>query len=147
MQTSNKDSHFTKKAIIQAIRYVIAGGLAFCADFGVMVLLKEIFNITPVTAGTVSFCIGLTITYTLSVVWIFDEHRLNSRLFEFLSFAAIGAIGLALTWVLMKISVDFYSLNYMISKIAVTAIVTIWNFMAKKYMLFTDNHEKKEQNK
>lgn len=126
-----------RKLTAQALRYCISGGLAFSADFGIMVLLKEVFGMSPVTAGTVSFSIGLIITYVLSITWVFDERRLGSRIFEFLGFAAIGIIGLLLTWGLMKLLVDLMAINYMISKICVTVIITLWNFFAKKQLLFT----------
>lgn len=127
----------SSNTFVQMIRYGISGGVAFLVDFGLMVLLRELFSVPEAVSGTVSFGVGLIITYIFSIEWIFDKRRLNSRLAEFLAFAAIGAVGLLLTYLLMLLMVNIFSLYYIWAKVITTVIVTLWNFIAKKCILFT----------
>lgn len=126
----------SSSVVVQLIRYGLSGGLAFAVDFGVMILLHRYCAIPEVAAGTISFGIGLIITYLMSIFWIFDERRLSSRTAEFLTFAAIGAVGLIFTYLLMSLFVDRCAIHYIIAKIITTVIVTLWNFFAKKFILF-----------
>lgn len=121
---------------VQLLRYGISGGVAFAVDFLLMVALRELADIPEVAAGTISFGIGLIITYLFSIFWIFDKRRMRSVVAEFITFAIIGAVGLLLTYWLMSLFVNSYAVNYMLAKIITTVIVTLWNFIAKKLILF-----------
>ena len=121
---------------IQLVRYCLSGGVAFAVDFGIMILLREVAHLPEVVSGTISFGIGLIITYLLSILWIFDKRRMKRQWLEFLTFAIIGAIGLMLTYYLMSFFINRYATHYMVAKILTTIIVTLWNFIAKKLILF-----------
>lgn len=131
-------------SIEQFIRYCLTGGLAFIVDFGILYLLTNVLGFHYLIGATVGFCVGLIITYLGSILWIFDEHRLNDKKAEVSVFILIGVIGLVLTDFFMWIFTDasIAGLNYMISKIITTIIVTLWNFTAKKFILFTKNKTK-----
>ncbi|MGM9795049.1 MAG: GtrA family protein [Candidatus Aphodosoma sp.] len=134
-----KRSDFSKPTghiIHQFVRYFISGGVAFCVDFLLMMLLHDRFNIIAEVAGTISFAVGLVITYLMSIFWIFNQRRFNNRIAEFLGFTLIGIVGLVLTYFIMKIFTNSLQINYLLSKIVSTIIVTLWNFLAKKYFLF-----------
>lgn len=122
--------------IVQIVRYLLSGGVAFVVDFCLMILLSEWAKIPGALAATISFAVGLVITYLLSVKWIFDKRRFSHPFYEFLTFAIIGAVGLLITYGLMSLLVNSMSVYYIYAKIITTFIVTIWNFMAKKVILF-----------
>lgn len=126
----------TDNIVHQFVRYFFSGGIAFCVDFLLMMLLHEKCSLPAEIAGTVSFAVGLVITYLLSVFWIFNQHRFESRLMEFVGFALIGVVGLGLTYVIMYFFSNSLQISYLIAKIISTIIVTLWNFLAKKYILF-----------
>lgn len=120
--------------IVQIVRYLLSGGVAFVVDFCLMILLFEWAKIPGALAATISFGVGLVITYLFSVKWIFDKRRLSNQFYEFITFAIIGAVGLLITYGLMSLLVNSMSVYY--AKIITTFIVTIWNFLAKKVILF-----------
>ena len=72
----------------------------------------------------------------MSIFWIFNQRRFNNRVAEFLGFALIGIVGLVLTYFIMRIFTNSLQINYLLAKIVSTIIVTLWNFLAKKYFLF-----------
>ncbi len=62
------------------------------------------------------------------------------QLAEFAGFAAIGVAGLGLNEAILWMTTEAAGFHYLISKIIATAVVFLWNFAARKYLLF---HEKK----
>ena len=49
----------------------------------------------------------------------------------------VGIIGLGLTEGLMWFFTDLVGLHYMLSKLVTAALVLLWNFIARKIILFT----------
>ena len=126
----------TENTLIQLFRYGFVGGAAFLVDYGVLVLLTEVFGMHYLLSATISFILGLITNYLLSVVWVFDNRTLGNRWAEFTVFAIIGVIGLGLNALIMYVCTDKMGIHYMISKIISTVIVFFWNFFARKIVLF-----------
>ncbi len=124
---------------IQLFRYFIVGGTAFAVDFGLLWALAGC-GVHYLLAGGCSFAAGLTVNYLLSIAWVFRDHTLRSRLAEFAGFVAIGIAGLGLNEAILWMATEAAGFHYLISKIIATAVVFLWNFAARKYLLF---HEKK----
>lgn len=131
----------TDNFFIQLFRYLFSGGIAFIADFGLLYLLTDIFHLHYLLSTIISFSVGLVITYLFSISWVFNERRVKNRTYEFLIFAVIGGIGLLLTTLFMWFFTDYAHLHYLLSKIITTIIVFVWNFIAKKYILFSKSKE------
>lgn len=123
----------------QFVRYVITGGIAFAVDFALLYLFTDILSFHYRVGTTVGYLAGLAITYTLSVIWIFDEHRTDRRWLEIGGFVLIGAIGMAATHLSMWLLSEFVFGEdlYLLSKIITTGMVSVLNFILKKYILFT----------
>lgn len=123
----------------QLVRYLFSGGLAFVVDFALLYLFTDIFGLHYRIGTTAGYLAGLAITYILAVVWIFDQHRTERRWLEILGFAAIGLIGMAATHASMWFFTEkvFGADYYLVSKILATGIVSVLNFVLKKYILFT----------
>lgn len=126
----------TENTLIQLFRYGFVGGAAFLVDYGVLVLLTEVFGMHYLLSATISFILGLITNYLLSVVWVFNNRTLGNRWAEFAVFAIIGVIGLGLNALIMYVCTDKMGIHYMISKIISTVIVFFWNFFARKVILF-----------
>ena len=57
---------------------------------------------------------------------------------EFIVYAIIGVIGLALTEGLMVLMLEVIGIYYMIAKVIAAIIVLLWNFIARKVLLYTN---------
>jgi putative flippase GtrA len=122
---------------IQAFRYLISGGTAFLIDTGLLALLTELFGQEHLLLWTaIAFLTGLLVTYLFSILWVFDNRSMKSRTAEVAIFVLIGVIGLGFTELLMWLFAQKAGLHYLLSKIITTVIVFIWNFVAKKLLLF-----------
>ena len=134
----------TDNLFIQIFRYLFSGGVAFIVDFSLLYVLTDVCDVYYLLSTIISFIIGLIITYLFSISWVFNQRKLNNRLFEILIFSIIGGIGLLLTTFFIWLFTDILHVHYLISKIVTTIIVFVWNFIAKKYILFTKK-EKQER--
>ena len=126
----------TDNWFIQLFRYCFVGGFAFLVDYGLLVLLTEVFGLHYLVSATISFLVGLVVNYLLSTCWIFRISKLENRWVEFVVFAIIGVVGLLLNNLLLFLFTDLVHIHYMVSKLLTTAIVMIWNFGARKVILF-----------
>ncbi len=122
--------------VLQLFRYTVAGGSAFIVDFSLLWFLRDKMELPLQLSVIIAYIVGLIITYLLSIFWIFDKRQKGSQVVEFTIFSLIGIIGLGLTSLFMWIFTDLLDVYYMVSKLFTTAIVFIWNFVAKKKILF-----------
>lgn len=126
----------TDKLLVQFVRYFFVGGFAFVVDFGLLYILTEYAGLHYLLSATLSFIAGLLVNYIISCLWVFNGSKFKNRLVEFLFFAAIGVVGLALNDTLIWLFTDCIGTHYMFSKIVAAAMVYLWNFFARKYLVF-----------
>ena len=133
----------TDSTLIQFIRYVFVGGAATVVDWGASFLLfKFVFGERYATAANViSFILGLIVNFLISTFWVFGESKVKNKFAEFLSFAAIGIVGLLMTIGITELCeyklADITSLYQMIGKVLSTAAAFFWNFFARKILLYS----------
>ena len=122
--------------IKQILKFGVVGGLAFVIDYGLMVLLTEVFGINYLISSAVSFSVSVVFNYLLSIFWVFDVSGSNRGQKEsFVIFLALSIIGLGLNQLLMWLGSDLMGLHYMLTKIGATAIVMVYNFITRKLFL------------
>ncbi|MFH1093343.1 MAG: GtrA family protein [Candidatus Omnitrophota bacterium] len=126
----------TNNISIQLFRYTFVGGIAFIFDFGSLFVLTEYFNIYYLVSAAIAFLIGLSVNYYLSITWVFEKHLIKSRLMEWIIFACIGIVGIALNELFMWIFTERGKLHYLYSKFIATVLVYFWNFFIRKITLF-----------
>ena len=125
----------TDNTIIQFFRYVFVGGVAFLVDGGCLFLLESL-GLHYLIATIFAFLAGLICNYLLSKLLVFQEKK-DKPPVEFLIYAVIGIIGLGITEGLMYLFTDKMHIYFMLSKIIVAMIVLIWNFLARKFILYS----------
>lgn len=133
--------HPTGNVWIQIVRYFFSGGVAFLVDTGLLYVLTEFCEVYYLVSSIISFSIGLIITYLLSILWVFDNRNMKNRYAEFSVFVLIGVVGLGLTSLFMWFFTDKIGVHYIFSKIITTIIVFVWNFIAKKSLLFRNGEK------
>ncbi|MBR3044592.1 MAG: GtrA family protein [Oscillospiraceae bacterium] len=139
----------TENTLIQFFRYCFVGGLAFLVDFAVSWLLfRFVFGEQKSfgwVANSLSFIAGLAVNYVISTFWIFKNSKVENKFVEFISFAAIGVVGLLITIGITKLFElwlgDKTSLFQIIAKLVATAVSFLWNFFARKILLYSKKKE------
>ena len=139
----------TDNTLIQFFRYLFVGGFATAVDWGVSyILFMSVFHEKyAIAANSISFVLGLIVNYVISTFWVFKNSNVESRLVEFIAFAAIGLVGLGMTVGITKLFEMWLSdktkTYQILAKIVSTGAAFFWNFFARKYLLF--NKKKTEQ--
>ena len=124
-----------KKLLAQFMKFGIVGVIAFVIDYGFMVLLTEAFGVPYLISTTVPFIISVIFNYFASMRFVFKRKDDMSRRREFIIFVVLSIIGLIINDVFMWLMVDFLYIDYRLSKIVVTFIVAVWNFVTRKIFL------------
>ena len=132
----------TDNTLIQFFRYIFVGGAATVVDWGSSYLFFHFIfgDKYAVAANVISFILGLVTNFLISTVWVFDGSKVKNKFAEFLSFAAIGVVGLLMTVGITKLFeiklADVTNLYQIVGKVVSTAAAFFWNFFARKYLLY-----------
>lgn len=125
-----------KSLLKQFLRFGVVGVLATVIDFGVMILLHEIFGVSPVAAAGVSYCVSLAFNYWASMRYVFVHREDLSRMKEFVIFIALATVGFFLNefimWAGTQVLGDSW---YVMVKMLATGLVMLWNFFSRKRWL------------
>ena len=124
-----------KKLAVQLIKFGGVGFTCFAIDYGVLFLLTDLCGVNVFLSVAAAFSVSVIVNYILSVKFVFDPNPEHSKKRDFILFILFSVIGLGLTELIMKIGVDYMLINYLIVKIAATAIVMVFNFVTRKLFL------------
>ena len=117
------------------MKFGIVGVIAFLIDYGLMILLTEVFHVDYLVSATISFTVAVVFNYLASMRYVFSHKEGLSRRREFVIFVTLSVIGLLLNDLFMWVGVGLLAIDYRITKIAVTALVMIYNFATRKVFL------------
>jgi putative flippase GtrA len=144
----------------EMFRFLLVGGVATIFDYVVWYIVSEWILPPPLVGETLStiistalgFCVGLTVSWTFSVAFVFkhvtDKDKVKSGK-SFLVFATVGLIGLLITEIgmvfaqflpeirIFKITVFLgKEWKWWIMKVVMTWIVLVWNYCGRKILIF-----------
>ena len=124
-----------KQLIAQFAKFGVVGVIAFVIDYGLMVLLTELFNVNYLISATISFTVSVIFNYVASMRYVFTHKEGLSRRREFVIFVVLSVIGLLINDAVMWVGVDLFGISYLLVKIFATAVVMVWNFVTRKIFL------------
>jgi len=126
----------TNNTLIQLFRYTFVGGIAFLFDFGSLYFFTDWMYVHYLVSAALAFLIGITVNYLLSIAWVFQNRTMKSRSLEVAVFTIVGVIGLGLNELMIWAFTEIAMFHYLISKLFSTVSVYLWNFFARKFLLF-----------
>jgi putative flippase GtrA len=118
-------------------KYGLASIAALALDYGLLLLCHQTLGLSYPIAAAIGFSSGLALVYLLSIWFVFEDRRSIRPGLEFSAFVAIGLAGLLLTEALMHVFVDRAGLTPAIAKIPTAGFVFLFNFTARRSLLFS----------
>jgi putative flippase GtrA len=119
----------------QLARFVVVGAFTAALDFGLLFVLVKDAHVNYFYSASVAFTAASALNYLLSARYVFPASRFG-RGSEFTLFMVTTGAGLALNQLTMWLLVGILSANYLLAKCASIIIVTTWNFLSKKKIVF-----------
>lgn len=125
-----------KNLVKQFLKFGVVGVIATVIDFGVMILLHEVFGVNPVAAAAVSYCVSLAFNYWASMRYVFVHREELSRTKEFVIFIVLSTVGFFLNEFIMWAGTQALGDSwYVVVKVFATGLVMLWNFFSRKKWL------------
>jgi putative flippase GtrA len=125
--------------IREAIGYGAASAGALVVDMTILWVLVRFFAWGYLAAASTSFLAGAVVAYALSLKLAFKQHRLRNQRIEFISFVAIGTVGLAINAAVISLAVRYLGLHYLIAKCIAASFTFTCNFIARRQILFVSH--------
>ena len=151
MRNQNK-----RTALMEAVRFVVTGGVCFAVEFVCLVLFRDGMGMDTLIATPLAFLISVALNYLMCVRWVFPEAGSQRRSAQ-LAFLLTSVIGLFLNEGLMLLFrvlfgedqavltlFGFTVTMYMVNKVLATLLVMVWNYFTKKRILKTGIDKQKE---
>ena len=127
-----------RKLIEQFLKFGVVGAIAFCIDYGVLMLLSQGLGWDAVLSAAISFCVSVIFNYLASMKYVFQRRDDMSRQREFIVFIALSVVGLGINELVMlagTAALGTGALAVTFTKLVATAVVMVWNFLSRKKWL------------
>ena len=129
------DQLIDKVFLLKFIKFCIVGFSGVFVDFGVTYFFKEVVKLQKYIANAIGFTCAATTNYILNRSWTFKSQ--NPHIVqEFSRFFLIALIGLAINSAIIWLMNEKFKVNFYLSKLVATVIVTLWNFLINAYFTF-----------
>lgn len=138
--------------LFEFLRYIVVGSISFIIDTAVLYLFYEyiianqIYSIYLATAF--GFMAGMAVNYFLCHSFVFlsvKNHNLGKKFKDIITFVIIGIIGLLLNELGMFIGVELLGIYYLYVKLLTSSIVMLWNYLARKMLIFNIHFTHQQQ--
>lgn len=130
----NKLSHTIYDKFGHLILYGIIGASCAALDFCVYTILVKVFSAPYLLANVVSIHCGIICSFFLNRSYNFRVKDKTKR--RFLTFYAVGLIGLCISEVLLYVLVNMGGWNEVACKLVTIVLVAIVQFLLNKYVTF-----------
>ncbi|TFC36636.1 GtrA family protein [Cryobacterium sp. TMT2-14] len=136
-----RQSAFGRIVRHSAVRYLVAGGLAFLVDIGILALLREVL-VWPLWLATgVAFLLSFFFTYSIQRYFSFESSAAHGV--ALLKYAAlVGFNTIAVVFIVTLINPT--PLGWLGGKVIATGLSTVWNYFAYRYWVFADTRPSKK---
>ena len=125
----------TSNTAIQAFRALFVGVIAFVSDAGVLWLVS-LTGLHYLVCAALGFILGVAVNYALSARFVFFVRPPMGKSAEVAVFIMVSLVGLGLTEVLLWFFTETSGLHFLASKCIATLLVFVWNFTARKLILY-----------
>lgn len=124
-----------RRLAIQFAKFLVVGGISFTLDYGLFLLLHTVLGVPYVVASTISFSVSLVLNYVLTLRFVFVAQPGRSIAKEFAIYVGLNIVALGLNQLILLLSVELLGTWPEIGKLIATAVVLVYNFIARKMLI------------
>ncbi len=117
----------------EVFRFLAVGGGCFLLEYALLFSLTEYGGLDPLISAPIAFTISLIVNYILCVYVVFHVKHQGTK--QMVLFIVTSLMGLGLNQLVMWFCIDILAIWYMFAKIVASAIVIIWNYFTKRFIL------------
>jgi putative flippase GtrA len=120
----------------QLASYGAVSAAALCVDVGTLVGLKEQAGVNYAVAAAAGMVSGTVVHYALAKALVFGEGRLRARTAEFLAYAILGGLAMAISVLAIVAMTEWGGLDYRVSKALSVVLSFFVGYGLRKSILF-----------
>ena len=121
----------------EVLGYGLVSGAALGVDMGVLHGLVNGFGWHYLLASAIAFLAGATVSYLLSVRFVFSTRNLHNPYLECIAFFTLGLVGLAVNAGAMFIAIGTVGVGLTAGKLFAAGCTFATNFALRRRLLFT----------
>ena len=127
--------YLSRTFLVKFIKFGLVGFSGVFVDFGITYFCKEVLKFQKYLANAIGFTVAASTNYIFNRTWTF--HSQNPQVvLEFTRFFIIALIGLGINSTIIWLMNGKFKVNFYLSKLVATVIVTGWNFLINAYFTF-----------
>ena len=111
----------------------MVGGGCFLLEYFLLYTLTEYGGLDPLVSAPIAFTVSLVVNYILCVYVVFHAQKQTGL--QMALFVLTSLMGLGINQLVMWFFIDIMGIWYMFAKVIASAIVMIWNYFTKRYVL------------
>lgn len=127
----------------ELLTYIITGGITTAVNYMLYVFFL-FFHVPYIVSNSIAWAGAVIAAYVLNRKWVFQSNRKIPE--EFFSFAALRFVTLLAENILLWIAIDQLSLSLIASKLIVSIVTVIGNYILCKYHVFKTADHRQDQN-
>ena len=122
----------------EIITYIIFGVLTTVVDFGSYVIMTRIFHVNEDFSNVIAQILAIIFAFITNKLFVFEDKNMESMglLIQFVKFTSLRLVTLVLNSSLFTLLVHTLKMNDIITKIAVSFIVIVLNYIFSKLIIF-----------
>lgn len=114
------------------------GGAAATVDIGLFFLFAKLHGYNYLVVACVGFLLATAVNYFLSIRYVFRSGVRFTKHTELTFIYIVSLLGLALNQLILFALVEQEGAELMLSKLAATGGVFLWNFSVRNFVVFRD---------
>ena len=115
----------------EVFRFLVVGGGCFLLEYFLLYTLTG--GLDPLVSAPIAFTVSLVVNYILCVYVVFHAQKQTGL--QMALFVLTSLMGLGINQLVMWFFIDIMGIWYMFAKVIASAIVMIWNYFTKRYVL------------
>ncbi|HSX07910.1 MAG TPA: GtrA family protein [Candidatus Saccharimonadales bacterium] len=126
------------------LRYLFSGGTTFASEYLTFLLLFSVLHLQVYVANSISFCVGVTMSFTLNRLWAFKQKKFKMRRHhQMMAVFLVGLFNLFATNVIIGF-LKHHGLTPILGKVLAMVLVVLWNFLLFNFVIFAGHKDEGE---